>query len=171
MKKLAIGLGIVALSTTAMAEDARVVGIEPVFGQTVQWEEVPVTKQVCEGLPKHKSDGLLEKGVDAGFGSTGGLIGTAAGVAIIDEFGGNDAAKIIGGLLGNRIGNDISEQKRRNRAEIECYQVETFERQRYYAKTITGYKVDVEIGDSVYTVRRKKEPYIGQYIPVRVSVQ
>lgn len=171
MKKLALGLGIVALSTTAMADNALVVGVQPVFGQTVQWEDVPVTKEVCEGVTKHNSDGLLEKAVDGGFGSTGGLLGTAAGVAIVDELGGNDAAKIIGGLLGNKIGNDINQNKRKNRPGVVCYQVESIERQSFYAKTITGYKVDVEVGDSIYTVRRKKEPYIGQYIPVRVSVQ
>jgi uncharacterized protein YcfJ len=170
MKKIALTIGLIALSTTAIAEQALVVDVEPVYGKSIQHEDVVVMKEVCKDNRGFRdSNGLLERGVDGGFGSTQGLIGTAAGVAIVDELGGNDAAKIIGGLLGNKIGNDFKEKKKRSGAL--CWQEQVVERQSYWAKTITGYKVDVELGNSIYTVRRKNEPYIGQYLPVRVSVQ
>lgn len=169
MKKIALTIGLVALSTTALAEQALVVDVDPIFGKTIQYEDVPVMKEVCKNNRYRDSNGLLEKGVDGGFGSTQGLIGTAAGVAIVDELGGNDAAKIIGGLLGNKIGNDFKDKKKHRGAL--CWQEQTVERQSYWARTVTGYNVDVDLNGSIYTVRRKREPYIGEYIRVGVTVK
>jgi len=165
MKKLALALGIVALSTTAVAEQALVVDVQPVFGNVVKTETVPVIKSVCT---QRDGRGWVEKGVNGGFGSQEGLLGAAIGYGIGNEIGGgsgNEIAKVLGAVVGNKIGNNRAANKG------SCEMVETVETQRYYAKDVIAYKVDVEVGDSIYTVRRKKEPYIGQYIPVRVSVQ
>jgi uncharacterized protein YcfJ len=180
MKNLILITGLLLVSTNVFANSyydgygggnntqMEVVGVQPVYKSRAVQVPVQFDEEVCYSM-RRNSQGVLEKVVDGGFGSTRGLVGTAAGVAIVDELGGNDAAKIIGGLLGNKIGNDFKEKKKRSGAL--CWQEQVVERQSYWAKTITGYKVDVELGDSIYTVRRKKEPYIGQYLPVRVSVQ
>ena len=49
--------------------------------------------------------------------------------------------------------------------------VETVETQRFYAKDIIAYNVDVQLGNEIYTVRRKQEPMLGDYIRVSVNVQ
>ena len=80
MKKIALTIGLIALSTTAIAEQALVVDVEPVYGKSIQHEDVVVMKEVCKDNRGFRdSNGLLERGVDGGFGSTQGLIGTAAG--------------------------------------------------------------------------------------------
>ena len=102
-----------SLSAEAKSIQMEVVDVQPVVRNMSVNVPVQFEEEVCYRF-KRNSRGVLEKIVDNGFGSTSGLIGTATGVAIVDELGGNDAAKILGGLLGNKIGNDISEKKRYN---------------------------------------------------------
>lgn len=168
MKKLAIAVGILAISTSALAETARVIDVEPVFGNVVKTETVPVIKSVCYDAGRRNGRGLIEKGINSGFGSQEGLLGSVIGYGIGNEIGGgsgNEIAKVLGVVVGNKIGNNRAATKGH------CEMVETVETQRYYAKDIVSYNVHVELGDEIYTVRRKREPMLGEYIRVRVSVQ
>lgn len=166
MNKIALAVGIVALSTTALAaEEAMVVDVQPVFGNVLKTETVPVIKSVCT---QRESSGLVERGINGGFGSQEGLLGAVIGYGIGNEIGGgsgNEIAKVVGAVVGNKIGNNRAATKG------QCEMVETVETQRYYAKDIVAYNVDVQLGDGIYTVRRTQEPYIGEYIRVSVNVQ
>ena len=99
------------------------------------------------------------------------MVGTGVGVAIVDELGGNDAAKIIGGLLGNKIGNDFSEKKSKNKNN--CELVTKHKRQAYTETIVDHYRVTGTLGDvigPVATVRRNFEPMEGDEIRVNVKV-
>ena len=93
MKKLAIAVGILAISTSALAETARVIDVEPVFGNVVKTETVPVIKSVCYDAGRRNSKGLIEKGINSGFGSQEGLLGSVIGYGIGNEIGGGSAMK------------------------------------------------------------------------------
>jgi uncharacterized protein YcfJ len=168
MKKLALAVGILAISTSALAETARVIDVEPIFGNVVKTETVPVIKSVCYDAGRRNSKGLIEKGINSGFGSQEGLLGTVIGYGIGNEIGGgsgNEIAKVLGAVIGNKVGNTRAATKGH------CEMVETVETQRFYAKDIIAYNVDVQLGNEIYTVRRKQEPMLGDYIRIRVSVQ
>lgn len=169
MKKLALAVGILAISTSALAETARVIDVEPIFGNVVKTETVPVIKSVCTDAGRRNGKGLIERGVNGGFGSQEGLLGTVIGYGIGNEIGGgsgNEIAKVLGAVVGNKIGNSRAATK-----NSQCEMVETVETHRYYARDIVSYNVDVELGDEIYTVRRKQEPMLGDYIRVSVNVK
>jgi uncharacterized protein YcfJ len=156
-----------SLSAEAKSIQMEVVDVQPVVRNMSVNVPVQFEEEVCYRF-KRNSRGVLEKIVDNGFGSTSGLIGTATGVAIVDELGGNDAAKILGGLLGNKIGNDISEKKRYNNMR-EC-SIETVTRyERRYEQRVTGYRVTVDHYGLQFTINRNFEPQVGQSISVNVS--
>jgi len=164
-------LFVTALSITSLVHaqgvSLRVVNVDPVYKNVTRYQTVVETRKVC--YRENRSNGLLERVVDGGFGSTEGLIGTAAGVAIGDKIGGgrgNDAAKIIGGLIGNKIGNDIADSKR-----AQC-EFEDIERQEpYTVQEISNYRVTVEMEGSQFVVTRQYQPRVGDYIPVSLRVQ
>ena len=94
--------------------------------------------------------------------------GTVIGYGIGNEIGGgsgNEIAKVLGAVIGNKVGNTRAATKGH------CEMVETVETQRFYAKDIIAYNVDVQLGNEIYTVRRKQEPMLGDYIRVSVNVQ
>lgn len=158
---------LLATSANAQGVSLKVVGVDPVYRDVTRYQTVVETRKVC--YRENRSNGLLERVVDGGFGSTEGLIGTAAGVAIGSEIGGgrgNDAAKIIGGLIGNKIGNDIADSKR-----AQC-EFEDIERQEpYTVQEISNYRVTVEMEGSQFVVTRQYQPRVGDYIPVSLRVQ
>ena len=104
----------VATDIEASQTTMYVTDVKEISKNVNKYDYVPYQEEVCY-VYRRNSRGVLEKIVDNGFGSTGGMVGTGVGVAIVDELGGNDAAKIIGGLLGNKIGNDFSEKKSKNK--------------------------------------------------------
>ena len=168
MKKTVLALALTASSAVlAQGVELRVIDVDPVFRDVTRYHTVVETRQVC--YRENRSNGLLERVVDGGFGSTEGLIGTAAGVAIGDKIGGgggNDAAKIIGGLIGNKIGNSVA-NNRNNRCEFEDVE----RREPYRTQEISSYRVTVEMEGSSFVVNRPFEPRIGDYIPVTLRVQ
>ena len=164
-------IAVVALFTSIAANaqgvSLRVVGVDPVYKNVTRYQTVVETRKVC--YRENRSNGVLERVVDGGFGSTEGLIGTAAGVAIGSEIGGgrgNDAAKIIGGLIGNKIGNSIADN---NRGRCEFEDVERQEP--YTVQEISNYRVTVEMEGSQFVVTRQYQPRVGDYIPVSLRVQ
>jgi uncharacterized protein YcfJ len=154
-----------SLSAEAKSIQMEVVDVQPVVRNVSVNVPVQFEEEVCYRYKKN-SRGVLEKIVDNGFGSQGGLIGTAAGVAIADELDGNDAAKIIAGLIGNRIGNDIS-QKHNGQRHCEMQTVTKYER--HYESRVTGYRVTVDHYGLQFTINRNFEPQVGQSISVNVS--
>ena len=103
----------VLLSANIYANETNmeVVKTKPVFRNISVQTPVSYETEVCHDY-KRNNKGALEKVVDGAFGSTGGLVGAAAGVAVVDKLGGNTGAKVLGGLLGNQIGNDVRSQNK-----------------------------------------------------------
>lgn len=173
MKKLALSSA-VAVATLFIATDIQAQQIEmivddvnPVYKTVQKYEDVPHTETVCYRYQRN-SEGLLEKVVDGGFGSTGGLIGAGVGVAIADEIGnGSDAAKILFGLIGNKIGNDISLKKA---PKTSCEEVTTYHRNTFYETIITGYNITGKVNGQTVTVERPHQPRIGSSIVLRLRV-
>ena len=154
-----------SLSAEAKTNQMEVIDVQPVVRNVAVNVPVNFQEEVCYRY-KVNSRGVLEKIVDNGFGSQGGLLGTAAGVAIADEFDGNDAVKILAGLVGNRIGNDLS-QKHNGQRHCEMQTVTKYER--HFENRVTGYRVTVNHYGLQFTINRNQEPQIGQMITVNVS--
>jgi len=178
MKNLIL-IPLLLVSSVAFANttvDMEVSDIREVYKQRAVSVPVQVDQEYCysENEYRRNSRGVLEKITNGGFGSTGGLLGTAASVAIIDELGGNDAAKIIGGLLGNKIGNDISDRRRNNRGvNCEIRTVTNYERR--YEDHLDHYLVTGFVGSNQFQVKRiynngHSAPTVGDTIRVRVNV-
>lgn len=168
MKKIALTLGLLA-STSALAEEARVVSVDPVYKDVIRYERVVTTEMVCSDYMNAQNDGWIERGTAGVFGSTEGLLGTAIGVAIGEHIGGgsgNEAAKVIGGILGNRVGNNVA----RNRNSV-CQPVERASNVPYNDTYLDHYRVRVLIDNNEYVVTRNHEPVVGSYIPVNISVR
>ena len=167
MKHLLI---LAAVTATTLAADStqknmEVLNVSPVYKQVVVQVPVSYETEVCSKY-KRNSKGALEKIVDGGFGSTSGLVGAAAGAAIVDELGGNSNAKVLGGLLGNKIGNNIDEQNSITKCEMETrtkYESQNQERLEHYLITVT------HAGDE-FTVQRSFSPRVGEMVNVNMSV-
>lgn len=168
MKKLVIFImSMIAVAANAQGVSLKVVNVDPIYRNVTRYHSVIETREVC--YRENQSNGLLERIVDGGFGSTEGLIGTAAGVALGDKIGGgggNDAAKVIGGLIGNKIGNNIADSKR-NKCEYEDIE----RREPYTVQEISNYRITVEMEGSTFVVTRPFQPRVGDYIPVSLRVQ
>lgn len=168
MKKTVLAIALTA-STAAMAQGVqlKVVDVDTNFKNVTRYHTVVETRKVC--YRENRSNGLLERVVDGGFGSTEGLIGTGIGVAIGEKIGGgrgNDAAKIIGGLIGNKIGNNVADN-RNNRCEFEDVE----RREPYTVQEVSDYTVTVEMEGTTFQVRRPYMPRVGDYIPVSLQVR
>lgn len=161
----------VATEIEASQTTLHVTDVKAISKNITKYDYVPYQEEVCY-VYRRNSRGVLEKVVDNGFGSTEGMVGTGVGVAIVDELGGNDAAKIIGGLLGNKIGNDIAENKLKKKSN-NCELVTKHKRQAYTETIVDHYRVTGTLGDVIgpeATVRRNFEPMLGDEIRVNVKV-
>mgnify|MGYP003647265186 FL=1 len=185
MKNLILITTLALVTTNAVADSMylAVVDVDSVYSTRYVNVPVQVEEQQCVNLSQNnsydnsnwggrQSDGLLEKGVDGLFGSTGGLVGIAAGVAIVDEFGGNKNAKVIAGLLGNKIGNDISNKKQQQRAQsgMRCDMVTRTKYERHEEQVLSHYLIKVTDGTNSFNVKRNHSADIGSSIRVNVSV-
>jgi uncharacterized protein YcfJ len=169
--KLLIGIAslLVAFDANAGSNTLLVTDVNPVFKTVTRYQDVPYTETVCYTM-RRNSRGALEKVIDNGFGSTGGLVGAGVGVAIADKLDGNDAAKVVAGLIGNKIGNDIAEK---NSKERTCEEVTQYRRERYNEQLIDGYNITGNVGDSngpIATVKRSFQPQIGDVIQVNMQI-
>ena len=159
----------VLLSANIYANETNmeVVKTKPVFRNISVQTPVSYEIEVCHNY-KRNNKGALEKVVDGAFGSTGGLVGAAAGVAVVDKLGGNTGAKVLGGLLGNKIGNDVSSQNKNVVTKCEA-QTKT----RYETKDVERlehYLVTVSYGLNRFIVKRDFEPQVGDLIKVNLTV-
>jgi len=151
---------------------------EQVFQQTMQvdhvseltslrtvYKDVENRKEVCY---KRNSKGVLEQITERGFGSTSGLIGASVGVAIADELGSSDAGKIVAGLLGNRIGNNMDHK---NQKGAECRIETVINTVPYNAPVVIGFAITGTLSDGTRAnVTRDFQPEIGQLITVNTRV-
>lgn len=181
MKKLIL-IPLLLVSSVAFAGvgvELEVVDVREIYTQRAVSVPVEVDQEYCytENQYRRNSRGMLEKITDGGFGSTGGLLGTAAGVAIVDELGGNDATKIIGGLLGNKIGNDISDKRRNDRDITRCEIKTVTKYERRYEDHLDHYLITVKLdtdplkrNTKQFKVKRNFAPAVGDTIRVQISV-
>ena len=181
MKNLIL-IPLLLVSSVAFADssvDMEVTDVQAIYTTTNVNVPTNVTEEQCVNFDevsyRRNSRGVLEKITNGGFGSTGGLLGTVASVAIIDELGGNDAAKIIGGLLGNKIGNDISDRRRNNQNGMHCELVTRVKYVRQQENVLDHYLVTVKdhyIGKTPLTfqVKRNFAPVVGDTIRVSIRV-
>lgn len=167
MKNLMIIAGFISITLAASStqKNMEVVNVSPVYKNVVVQIPVSYETEICYKY-KRNSKGALEKIVDSGFGSTSGLVGAAAGAAIVDEAGGNSNAKVLGALLGNKIGNNISEQNSTTKCEMETktkYESQNQERLEHYLITV------VNAGDQ-FVIQRSFSPRVGEMVNVNISV-
>ncbi len=179
MKKTAIFLALAGTFavTDAVASTTEMVvtNVQPIQKTVTRYQDVPYNEQVCYRMQRN-SDGLLEKVVDGGFGSTEGLVGGAIGYGIGNEIGGgsgNEIAKVLGTILGNKIGNNIANNK--PSSPQQCETRTTYRRETYQETIITGYKVTGDLFSNVHTgtrvtVERPNSPSIGSTIYVNFRV-
>lgn len=156
-------------SNAAQAEQAKVVGVQPVYRFITRYEVQDVEEIVCYDNAG-SNDGFIEQGTDGLFGSTEGAIGAVVGGAIGRQIGGGrgrDAATILGIIVGNRIGNNANRRREGQICETRIKQASTPVR----AREIASYRVQVEVEGEVYTVNRDTDYAVGSYIPVNVSVR
>lgn len=179
MKKTAIFLALAGTFavTDAVASTTEMVvtNVQPIQKTVTRYQDVPYNEQVCYRMQRN-SDGLLEKVVDGGFGSTEGLVGGAIGYGIGNEIGGgsgNEIAKVLGTILGNKIGNNIANNK--PSSPQQCETRTTYKRESYRETVTTGYKVTGDLFSNVHsgtqvTVERPHSPAIGSTIYVNYRV-
>lgn len=179
MKKTALFLALAGTFavTDAVASTTEMVvtNVQPIQKTVTRYQDVPYNEQVCYRMQRN-SDGLLEKVVDGGFGSTEGLVGGAIGYGIGNEIGGgsgNEIAKVLGTILGNKIGNNIANNK--PSSPQQCETRTTYKREAYQETITTGYKVTGDLFSNVHsgtrvTVERPNSPSIGSTIYVNFRV-
>ena len=151
----------------AQASYMEVVNVTPNYRTVTRYQTVVETMEVCYRV--NEFNGMLERIVDGSFGSTEGLVGTVAGAAIGDVIGGggdNTTVKVIGGVIGNKIGNNIAD-KRNNTCKYE----DITRKEPYNVQEMVSYHVVVKSDNSQYTVVRPYSPTIGERIKVSVTGQ
>lgn len=177
MKRLLVGAAIAAVlyAPATAAQDVRgtVVNVNTVTKTSYREVRTPSQMLVCEDIrinSRRKSHGLIEKGTDSIFGSTEGLLGTIAGVAIGSQIGdgaGREAARIVGGALGNQIGNDVAYSK--SETIESCYNVTRYNVHLEEQTVIDYYQIAVEYNGVVFTVNRNSIYYVGNKITINVQ--
>jgi uncharacterized protein YcfJ len=156
-------------AVTAQSHMGTVTGVDPVYREVIKYRTINVEDQVCYQREMDRGDGWIERGSNTIFGSTGGLIGTVAGVAVGSQIGGGsgrDAAMVVGGLLGNHVGNDVARRNNTTSCEVRVRTVN----EPYTDMEIHNYRVNVDLDGARYTVIRSTQPTIGSRIPVNLTV-
>ena len=147
--------------------DAEVFGVEPVLKYQTVHGVANEYREVCQDRRARDNYGIFERGTDSIFGSNGGFIGSVIGIAIADELDANNNARIIAGLLGNRIGNDLSHKgKYKYNCEFREIPVKTS----HVTQVLDYYMVTVEYGGSLHQVKRNFQPTVGDKIKVQFRI-
>jgi uncharacterized protein YcfJ len=168
-KTLAIASAILALSTTAYADNykrgseqthykyAKVVDVEPIY-QNVRYYQ---PTRACH----------YERRATRGNNTTAVIVGSLLGGAIGNELGHKKSNKRVGALagaiLGGSIANDVTREKRSSYGEQQ--QVCTSTQQIRYHEKITGYNVGYRYRGQTYYTRMDQYP--NDKIRIAVSVR
>lgn len=166
---------LVAMSSAAQAGQNKglVLQVDPIYTSVVRYERVAAQETICEDVRQaRRSDGLIERGSNGVFGSPRGLLGTAAGVAIGSQVGGGsgtDWAMVVGGLLGNSVGNQSARNSQNS--NLYCHEVVTWHSVPQIESELQYYNVTVDIQGQRFTVKRYTAPNVGERIPVNINVR
>jgi uncharacterized protein YcfJ len=144
MKKLLLLITVTTLGFSAVPYHKYIDDMETGFKKYKVISSTPITKEVTKRvrIGDEIRDRVVNKRVPCGNGykSTNSigfdtLIGTVAGIAIGNQFHHHkDAAKVIGGIGGGYIANQI-----RNRDKAECYEQSTVQEYIPRYDTVTEY--------------------------------
>ena len=148
--------------------DADVVGVETVLKYQTVYGTSNQVKEVCQDRRARDNYGIFERGTDSIFGSNGGFIGSVIGIAIADELDANNNARIIAGLIGNRIGNDLSHK---GKYKYNCQFMEVPMKTSHVTQVVDYYLVTVDFNGSLHQVKRNFQPAIGDRIKVQFRVK
>ena len=155
----------VAWSEQVFQQTMTVDNVNELTSLRTVYKDVESREKVCY---KRNSKGVLEQITERGFGSTSGLVGAGVGVAIADELGASDAGKIVAGLLGNRIGNNMDHK---NQKGTECRIETVINTVPYNAPVVIGFGITGTLSDGTRAnVTRDFRPEIGELITVNTRV-
>jgi uncharacterized protein YcfJ len=168
MRKVLAVAAMVA-STMAVAQDATVISVVPMYRNILVSEAVPQIVEVCRDSNRG-SNGLIAGATSGIFGSTGGAAGAAIGYIIGNEIGGSGTtrqiARAAGTIVGNSVGNSVSESATRR---SDCEYREMMVTRDVLQQVTDGYLIDVEYLSTRYQVRRGFAPEVGSTIPIVVG--
>jgi uncharacterized protein YcfJ len=168
MRKI-LAIAAMVASTMAVAQDATVINVVPMYRTILVSEAVPQIVEVCRDT--NRGGGGLIAGATSGiFGSTGGAAGAAIGYLIGNEIGGSGTtrqiARAAGTIVGNSVGNTVSESGSRR---SDCEYREMMVTRDVLQQVTDGYLIDVEYLSTRYQVRRGFAPEVGSAIPIVVG--
>ena len=147
--------------------DAEVLQVEPVLKYTTINGVENQVREVCQDRRARDNYGIFERGTESIFGSNGGFLGSVVGVAVADKLDANNNARIIAGLIGNRIGNDLSNKgKYKYNCEFKEIPVKTS----HVAQILDYYLVTVQYGGSLHQLKRNFQPAVGDLIKVSFRI-
>ena len=141
--------------------DAEVVGVETILKYQTVYGTTNSIREVCQDRRARDNYGIFERGTDSIFGSNGGFIGSVIGIGIADKLDANNNARIIAGLLGNRIGNDLSHK---GKYKYNCEFREVPVKTSHITQVLDYFLVTVEYGGSLHQVKRNIQPSVGELI-------
>ena len=147
--------------------DAEVVGVETILKYQTVYGTTNSIREVCQDRRARDNYGIFERGTDSIFGSNGGFIGSVIGIGIADKLDANNNARIIAGLLGNRIGNDLSHK---GKYKYNCEFREVPVKTSHITQVLDYFLVTVEYGGSLHQVKRNFKPSVGDLIKVQFSI-
>lgn len=158
------------LSFSTVAVEALVTASTPITRtETVEAGTIYEQRQVCSSSaqPSRGTQSLSDL-PNRVLGSTEGMIGTIAGIAIGNNIASGGAyEKAIGALIGNQLGNAMANDRRSVPSQT-CYVEEVPVRKYQQIQRIIGHRVQVEYNGSRYIVQREFQPRVGDYIDVDV---
>ena len=147
--------------------DAEVVGVETILKYQTVYGTTNSIREVCQDRRARDNYGIFERGTDSIFGSNGGFIGSVIGIGIADKLDANNNARIIAGLLGNRIGNDLSHK---GKYKYNCEFREVPVKTSHITQVLDYFLVTVEYGGSLHQVKRNFQPSVGALIKVQFRI-
>lgn len=154
----------VAWSNSVYQQVGEVTNVSPMYGMSNVTHQLPQKVEVCY---KRDANGLLEEISGGLFGSNSGLIGGTLGYVIADEIGTTSTGRVIGAIIGNKIGNDIDARKQGTECRIET----RMQSHTGVQQTVIGYGITVMLKDGrTANVTRDFEPQIGEMLTVNTRV-
>jgi uncharacterized protein YcfJ len=153
------------LSSAAIAQEATVIDVQPIYRTVHSTESVPQVVEQCQSSNRGTM-GLIEGTTSGVFGSTGGALGAGVGWIVGDAIGGSGAtreiARVAGTIVGNSVGNNMSQSSNR----INCQYRKVYVTRDVVRTVSDGYRVRVEAYGAQYVVHRSFAPAIGSRIDV-----
>lgn len=171
MKALLSAL-LIGVSSNVFAVQAKVIGVAPITQtEYVQGQTTYQQVQNCNTTQAYgyQNNGFINQGTNAIFGSTAGLIGAVAGIAIGNNVGsGGGYEKAIGAIVGSQVANQMSQSNRVPNTVTQCTTQSIPVTSQVPVQRVVGYNVNVVYNDRVYLIQRDYSPQVGSFIEVEV---